>query len=136
MLCLERSSKICDEVIDVLDADGEAEHVRVYSGRYLLLRTELRVGSRCRVHDERLGITYAADMEDELQTCHEGCRRIETSLDAECEYTTESMTEILASEFMVRIALESRIVDAFDSRMILEEFSNSECIVAAALGPQ
>ena len=41
---LECGGEVGDEVIDVLDADAEAEHVRVYACCYLLLRAELGVG--------------------------------------------------------------------------------------------
>ena len=41
---LKRCCKVCDEVIDVLDADAQAEHVRVYPCCDLLLGAELRVG--------------------------------------------------------------------------------------------
>ena len=65
---LQRSVKVSDEVIDILDTDAETEHVRVNSGGYLLLRAELGVSGGCRMNDERLGISYAAYVEDELQT--------------------------------------------------------------------
>ena len=38
---LQRGGEIGDEVVDVLYADAEAEHVRVYSCGHLLLRAEL-----------------------------------------------------------------------------------------------
>ena len=38
---LQRGGEVGDEVVDVLDADAEAEHVRVYSCGNLLLRAEL-----------------------------------------------------------------------------------------------
>ena len=38
---LKSGGEVGDEVVDVLDADAEAEHVRVYSCGNLLLRAEL-----------------------------------------------------------------------------------------------
>ena len=38
---LQRGGEVGDEVIDVLDTDAEAQHVRVYACRYLFLRAEL-----------------------------------------------------------------------------------------------
>ena len=116
---LKCSGEVGNEVVYVLDADAEAEHVRVNACRYLLLRTELRMGCRCRVYDERLRVSYAAHMEDELQTGHERCSCLEASLHAECEHATETMLEILLSEFMVLVALQTRVVHALDSRVLL-----------------
>ena len=52
MVLLQCGGEVGDEVIDVFDADAEAEHVRIYSCCHLFLRAELRVGCRCWVHDE------------------------------------------------------------------------------------
>ena len=41
MLLCEGGSEVCDEVIDVLDTDTEAKHVRIYSCCHLLLWAEL-----------------------------------------------------------------------------------------------
>ena len=41
LVLAKRSFKICDQVIDVLDADAEAEHVRVHTCCDLFLRAEL-----------------------------------------------------------------------------------------------
>ena len=94
------------------------------------------MGCRCRVYDERLRVSYAAHMEDELQTGHERCSCLEASLHAECEHATETMLEILLSEFMVLVALQTRVVHAFDSRVLLEEFGYCKRIVAATLSSQ
>ena len=39
VIVLQGGSEIGDEVIDVFDADAQAEHVRIYSGSNLLFRT-------------------------------------------------------------------------------------------------
>ena len=75
-------------------------------------------------------------MEDELKLGHELCRCLESALHAECENATETVLEILAAKFMVRVALETRVVHALDSRMLLKEFSHSKSVVAAALRSQ
>ena len=49
---LQGGGEVGDEVVDVFDADAQAEHVRVDACCDLLLRAELGVGSGCRVHDE------------------------------------------------------------------------------------
>ena len=131
-LC-KRSFKVCDEVVDALDADAEAEHVRVYSGCHLLLRAELRMGRRCRMHDERLRVTHTAHMKDELKLGYKGCSSLETTLHTEGQHTAETMLEILAGKIMILVALETRIVHALYSRVLLEEFCYSKCVVAAAL---
>ena len=73
-------------------------------------------------------------MKDELKLGHKLCRRFETALYTEGQYATETMLEVLAAEFMVRIALETRVVHAFYSRMLLKEFRHCKSVVAAALG--
>lgn len=61
---LQRGFEIGDEVVDVLDTDTQTQHVRVYPCSYLFLRTELRMGCRCGMHYQRLGIAHAAYMQD------------------------------------------------------------------------
>ena len=134
MTVLQCSGEVGDEVIDVLDADAQAEHVRVDSCGNLLLRAQLRVRGRCRMHDERLRVTHAANMQYELQTCHKLCSRLKASLHTECKHTSESILEVLASKFMVRVALETRIIHALHCRMLFQEFRNSEGVLAATLG--
>ena len=72
-------------------------------------------------------------MENELKSCHEGCSRIEATLHTEGKDAAEAMLEVLAAEFVVLVALETRIVHALYCRMLLKEFSHSKGIVAAAL---
>ena len=39
VIVLQGGGEICDEVIDIFDADAQTEHVRIYSGSHLLFRT-------------------------------------------------------------------------------------------------
>ena len=130
---LQCGGEVGDEVVYVFDTDAETEHVRVYSCCNLLLWAKLRVCCRCRVNDERLGVSHAADMKDELELCDKSCRCLEASLYAESEYASETMLEIFASKLMILIALETRVVHALHCRVLLEKFRYGKCIVAAAL---
>ena len=133
---LQCGGEVGDEVVDVFDTDAQAEHVRINSCRNLLLRAELGVSCGCRMYDEGLGISYAAHMEDEFKTGHEGCSCLETSLHAECEHTAETMLEILLSKLMILVALKTRVVHALDCRMLLKELGYCKGIVTATLGSQ
>ena len=64
---LQGSGKIGDEVIHIFYADGKPQHIRIDSSSHLLLRTELRMRRRCRMHDKRLGITDTPDMKNQLK---------------------------------------------------------------------
>ena len=133
---LQCSFKICAEVIDVFDADAEAEHVRVYACCYLLLRTELRVSCRCRVYDKRLRVSHAAHMEDELEAGYQCCRSLKSAFDPECKHSTEAMLEVLACEIVVLVALKARVVDTLHCRVFLEELCDCESVRAAALSSE
>ena len=83
------------------------------------------------MNDEGLRISDASYMQDEFETGHECSCCFETSLHTEGEHAAETMLEVFASKLMVRIALETGIVYAFNCRMLLEELCHSKGIVAA-----
>src|SRR5258706_15819963 len=53
---LQRLVEIGDQVVDRLDADRQADHVRPGAGGEALLVAELAGGGRCRVQDQAAGI--------------------------------------------------------------------------------
>ena len=75
-------------------------------------------------------------MQDQFKACHQGCRRLESSLDTEGEHSAESVLEILAAEFVIRIALEARVVDAFHCRVLLKELSHCKSVLTAAFSSE
>ena len=52
-------------------------------------------------------------MKDELQIVHQRCRRIETSLDTECQDASETVFKIFYCQFMVRTAGKTCIIHTF-----------------------
>ena len=71
------------QVVDVLEADRQADEVRRDSGRDLLLGLELRVGGRGRMDDQRLRVADVGQQAEDLHVVDEPATGLDTALDAE-----------------------------------------------------
>ena len=63
----ERAVEVPADVVDVLQADREADQVRADAGRDLLLVGQLLVGGAGRVDHQRLGVADVGQVRDQLQ---------------------------------------------------------------------
>ena len=88
------------------------------------------------MHYQRLRISYAADVKNQLQSAHQGRGCVEASFYAESEHASETVPEIFACKLVVRIAPQTHVVHTLNSRMTFKELSYCKCICAASLGPQ
>ena len=88
------------------------------------------------MHDERFGIADTSHMKDELQPVHQGGSSVEPAFHPESQHTAESMSEVFLSQLVVRVALQTRIVDTLHSRMLLEKLRHCKSILAAPLPAQ
>src|SRR5581483_7165753 len=64
---LQSLVEVPEDVVDVLDADRQADHVRRHPGLDLLFLGELAMGGRCRVDDQRLCVAHVGQVREELQ---------------------------------------------------------------------
>ncbi len=68
---LQRLVEIGEDVVDVLDADGQANVIVGDAGRQLLFGRELRVGGARRMDGERARVADVGDMIEELERVDE-----------------------------------------------------------------
>ena len=79
----QRLINVGKNIVDVFDADTQANHLRFYSGPELFFLGELPVRGRGRVAGQRLGITDIHQALDQRQGIIEFHACLEASLDTE-----------------------------------------------------
>ena len=62
---------IPDDVFDIFEADGHADHVGLDSRGFLLLCVELLMGGRCRMDDQASRIADVRQMREHFQIVDE-----------------------------------------------------------------
>ena len=81
----QRLVQIGDDVVHVLDADGQPNQVRAHAGRPLFLVGQLLVGRARRMNDQRFGVTDVGQKREQLHVVDEASARFQPALDAEGE---------------------------------------------------
>ena len=93
---VEGLGQVGDEVVDVLQADRQADEVIGDAGRSLLLGLQLRVRGRGGVDDERLGVADVGQQAEDLDVVDEPAPGLDAALDAERDDAAEAALEVLA----------------------------------------
>ena len=91
--------EISNDVIDMLEPDGDAYHLRRHSGRPLFAFRELLMRRGSRVDDKGLGVTDIREMTGELQRIDDLLSLGQASLDAK-RYDS---SEVARAEILLRI---------------------------------
>ena len=79
----EAGLQVGQDVVDVLDADGQPDQPRGDTGGQLLGRRELGVGGRRRVDDQRAHVTDVRQVGEQLQRIGERLTGLDAALDLE-----------------------------------------------------
>mmetsp|Transcript_373 Transcript_373/g.1076 ORF Transcript_373/g.1076 Transcript_373/m.1076 type:complete len:443 (+) Transcript_373:144-1472(+) len=136
-LRFERLSEICADVVDVLDANRDANHVLRDARRGLLFGRELLVRRRRGVNDERLGVTDVSQVRCKLDVVDELHSRIETTLHAKREHgAIHARAEVLARLFVERMRRQTRVRHPADLRMLFQVLRQRHGVLAVAFHAQ
>ena len=130
---LEGVVKGADDVIDVLESDGEADEFGLESGLALILVGELGVGGGGGVDDEALGVADVGEEAEELDVVDESDTLGAAALDAEDDHAAGAVGEVLLGEGVGGVGGESGIADPGDLRMVAEILGDLEGVGAVAL---
>jgi hypothetical protein len=124
----QRLLEIGDNIVDMLYADGQPDHLRSHAGLFLLLRRHLPMRRRGRVTGERLGVTHIDQPLEQFQRVVERLSGIEAAGNAESQKRAGSPVQIFLRQRVIGIVGETGIVDPCDSRIAAQEFGDAACV--------
>ena len=101
---------ICDNVLFILDSDGETDEVCSDSCFNKLLVGKLTVGGGCRVENAGSCVGNVGNYCGELQAIHELGSRLSTALDTEGDNSAGTVGHILLRQCVVLIGLKRGII--------------------------
>ena len=129
--CRQRLVKRGDDVVDVFEANGEANQLRRNAALAQILVGELRVGGRGRMDDEALRVAdVGEDREDvAVRRIRDLARLLRTALHAKDDHAARAVRQVLRRQLRLR---ERGILHPRDLRMALEVLGDGERILAVA----
>src|SRR5690554_1691372 len=102
--------EVGEDIVDMLDADGEAHHIGGYPGPGELLVVELAVGGGGRDRRAALGVADVDQPQDHAKGVVETRPRLAAALDAEAEDPRGAAPHVLLGQGVVLVALEAGIL--------------------------
>src|SRR5262249_10204918 len=117
--------QVGNQVLDVLDADGEADEVLTDSDRQPLLGRELVKGHQGGVLDERLHPAQRRGDRRQAAGAHHARGLAQPAADEEAHHPAET-PHLLARHLVIGVTLQAGVVDALDRRMGLEPTGHLE----------
>src|SRR5262249_45028637 len=102
--------QVPEDVVDVLDTDGQSDHVGSNAAGGEFLVGQLLVRGCSRMNDQTLAVAHVSQMREQLHVFYELLTGLATSLDAESEDRSRPLGQILLREATVWAVLKTRIV--------------------------
>ena len=96
---------IGDNIVDVLDADGQTHIPLGHDGGVLLFRRQLRVCGRCGMNREAARVAYIGYMIEQFQRVDEAPARFLAAGEFEADQTAQSALEIVCGALTVDACL-------------------------------
>src|SRR5580658_7314051 len=110
--------QIGNDVVDVLDADAQANQLRGNAGVALFFGRHLPVSGGGRVARERLGIAEIYQPLDQFQGVIEFDRSIVTALESDRHQRTSVVTQVLLRQVVVRALRKACVRDPCDPLVV------------------
>src|SRR5579863_8269819 len=117
---LERLIEIPDQIVDVLESDRQAHHIRGDAGLYHLFFLQLRVRRAGRMDHEALRVADVRQMAPQLERLDERDGSRSAAPQTEREDGTRAAREVLVDERALRICRRPRIPYPCDAVVALE----------------
>jgi len=120
--------EVGEDVVDVFDADAEANHFRGHAGFLLLGRAHLPMRGGGGMASERFGVAEIDEAFEELEGVVEFFGSFKSALDAEGENRAGATVEIFLGELVVRGIGGAGVIDPGDASVVGEEFGDAAAI--------
>ena len=131
---VESLVEVVNDVLDVLDADGDANHVRRDAGRDLLLLSQLLVRGRGWVDDQRLRVAHIGQVAGELDALDELLAAVTSALDAEGEDRAEQpFAVVLLGNVVAAVPRQACVVNPCHLVVVLQVASQRQGVLAVPL---
>src|SRR5205823_3180889 len=121
----KRLIEILDDVIDVLDADAEPDHLGADASFALLFRRHLAVGRRSRMTGKRLGIAHVNQTFDEVERVVTFDAGVKTSTNAERQERASPASEIFLRKPVIWAVRKPDVVDPLDPRIAAKKLGDA-----------
>ena len=132
----QRLINIRHQVIDMLDANRQADHVDTDAGFGHFCRGQLAVGGAGRVAGERFGVADVDQAGDQLQRVDETPARFCPALDAEAEDAGGTAAHVVVDQRFVIAGFQPGITHPRHLRVLLQALGNRQGVVADAIHAQ
>ncbi len=114
----QRLVEVGEDVIDVFDADREADEFGGDSGGALLFLVELGMSGGGRVDRQRFGIADVGEVFEKFEGIDEFRAGFGPTLDAEDDHGSAFATQVFVVQRGLRIAGQAGETDPLDDRMV------------------
>ena len=125
--------EIGQDVVDVLDADGEADEFWFDAAGELLLGGKLGVGRGGWVNGEGFGVSEIGDVGEELESVDELCSGVCSAFDSKDDYAATLAAKVFFVFSELGVVRQAREADPFDVGVVLEVFGDGEGVFAVAI---
>jgi hypothetical protein len=121
----QRLVKITNQVVNALQADGEADEIGRDTCLLLFLGCQLGVRGAGRVDDEGPGIAHIRQVREKLDVPDQLLASFQSAIDAEANNGTIAVRVVLRRHFMLRVALETGIAHPIDGGMAFQALGDA-----------
>src|ERR1035437_3336212 len=108
--------EVGDDVVDVLDADRDANQLRSHAAGDLIGRRQLLVSGGCGVDDQTLRVADVGQQAEELDRVDELAAGVDATLEPEGHDATEATAEVLLGVLVSWVRGEAGVADPRDGR--------------------
>ena len=115
--CFKPLFQICDDVVDVLCADGQPDRSREDALVSQFFLCKLGVGRSRRMDHQALHVRHVGQQGEDLQAVDELLGRLLPAFDLKGEDGSAAVREVLFIQRVLRVIRQRRVIDLRDLRM-------------------
>src|SRR5271157_4398770 len=128
-LRIKRLIEIPQNIINIFEANTQANKVRADTSRKLIFGSQLTVRCRCRMNGKTLRVADVGKVAEELQAFDEPLAFFHAAFDTKAENGARTFRQILFGACIIGMTLEAGIFDPTNLWMLFKIFGNSLCIL-------
>ena len=139
MLRLRRGEgliKIGQNVVNVFDADREADHLGPHPSLVLLLQRHLPVRGRSGVAGERFGIAHIDQPLEQLECVVKPLSGLQSACNAKGHQRARASAKIFLRQRVIKVVSEAGVINPRHTRIAVEEFGDAAAVLNVTLDAQ